>query len=132
MDLISSLIGMVRQVGAHARASCVPMVMIAALTLHIMAAPMVQAAEVEESSGTADLVTGAACFVLTPVYGAFKLAFAGAGIIIGGLTWVFTGGDDQAAQRVWDASMKGTYIITPEHLSGEKPIIFVGPTEESA
>ncbi|RMH36387.1 MAG: hypothetical protein D6690_05950 [Nitrospirae bacterium] len=131
MDLVSYWLGRIRQVGTLVRTSCVTLILIAALTFHIMTVPMVQAAEIEDSSGTADLVTGAACFLLTPVYGAFKLAFAGAGIIIGGLTWVFTGGDDQAAQRVWDASMKGTYIITPEHLSGEKPIVFIGPTEES-
>lgn len=90
----------------------------------------VQAAEQEEPSGTSQLVTGAACFILTPVYGAFKLAFAGAGAIVGGLTWVFTGGDDQAAQRVWDASLKGTYIITPDHLAGDKQVHFVGPESD--
>ncbi len=71
---------------------------------------------------------GAACFLLTPVYGAFKLAYAGAGAIAGGLTWVFTGGDQRAAQKVWDASLKGTYIITPDHLRGRKQINFIGPT----
>lgn len=85
-------------------------------------------ADTATHSGTNDLATGAASFLLTPVYGAFKLAFAGAGAIIGGLTWVFTGGDNASAQHVWDASLKGTYIITPEHLEGEKPIHFVGET----
>ena len=82
--------------------------------------------EAQAHSSTSHLVTGAACFVATPVYGAFKLAFAGMGAIVGGLTWVFTGGDTRSAQRIWDASMKGTYIITPEHLQGKKDINFVG------
>lgn len=85
-------------------------------------------ADEQTESGTSQLVTGAACFIVTPVYGAFKLVYAGLGGIAGGLTWVFTGGDSKAAQKVWDASLKGTYIITPDHLKGKKPINFVGPT----
>ncbi len=85
-------------------------------------------ADERTESGTSQLVTGAACFVVTPVYGAFKLVYAGVGAIAGGLTWLFTGGDKRPAQKVWDASLKGTYIITPDHLKGKKPIHFVGPT----
>lgn len=83
-------------------------------------------AENDTRTGTSQLVTGASCFLLTPVYGAFKLAFAGTGAIIGGFTWLFTGGDEGAAQKVWDSSLKGTYVITPDHLSGEKPVEFIG------
>ncbi len=79
-----------------------------------------------EPSPTQQLVTGAACFVVTPVYGAFKLTFAGLGALTGGLAWVFTGGDNTVARKIWNTSMKGTYIITPEHLAGRKPIRFVG------
>ncbi len=85
-------------------------------------------AEEPTPTATSDLVSGASCFIVSPVYGAFKLAFAGAGAIVGGFTWLFTGGDQEAAQRVWDTSLKGTYIITPEHLKGEKPVQFVGST----
>ena len=73
------------------------------------------------------MLSGAACLIITPVYGAFKLAYAGLGALGGGLTWIFTGGDDRSAQKIWDSSMKGTYLITPEHLRGNKPINFVGP-----
>lgn len=73
-----------------------------------------------------DLATGAASFLLTPVYGAFKLAFAGIGALTGGLTWIFTGGDVETAQRIWTTSLGGDYIITPAHLAGHRPIRFVG------
>ena len=82
----------------------------------------------ESQSGPAQLAAGAACFIVTPVYGAFKLVYAGLGTVAGGLTWLFTGGDTYSAKKVWDASQKGTYIITPDHLNGTKPIEFVGPT----
>lgn len=86
-----------------------------------------QAQSYEEASDPGyDLATGAACFLVTPVYGAFKLAFAGLGALTGGLTWIFTGGDTETAQRIWNTSLGGTYIITPEHLAGRKPIRFVG------
>jgi type IV secretory pathway VirB2 component (pilin) len=92
----------------------------------LLTTPPAYAAQTQ--SGTSQLVTGAACFIVTPVYGAFKLAFAGVGTIAGGLTWLFTGGDYYSAKKVWDASQKGTYIITPDHLNGSKPIEFVGHT----
>lgn len=95
------------------------------LLVQTLALPGAHAQDTEHT-GTSDLVTGAACFVLTPVYGAFKLAFAGAGALVGGLTWAFTGGDQEAAQRVWDTSLKGTYIITPDHLEGKKAVRFIG------
>jgi len=101
---------------------------LAGLTLCLfLIVPRSDASEYTDS-GANQLATGAACFLLTPVYGAFKLVYAGVGAIAGGLTWVFTGGDQRAAQKVWDASLKGTYVITPEHLRGRKQINFVGPT----
>lgn len=68
----------------------------------------------------------AAAGLLTIPYVACKAAFAIAGGIVGGLTYVFTGGNESAAKSVWTTSMYGTYIITPEHLRGDKPIRFLG------
>lgn len=102
----------------------------ACVALHLVMLPLSHAVA-NDGSVTEDLVPGAACFLLTPVYGAFKLAFAGAGAITGGLAWVFTGGDEDPAQQIWTASMRGTYVITPEHLRGEKPVRFVGVTGDS-
>ena len=109
---------------------CGPLIMVLFILVFctVITAPPANANEKTET-GTSQLVTGAACFIVTPVYGAFKLVYAGAGAIAGGLTWVFTGGDGKAAQKVWDASLKGTYIITPDHLRGKKAINFVGPTK---
>ncbi len=104
-----------------------PLVMVVATILSLaLVIPADLRAEGESQTGTSQLVTGASCFLLTPVYGAFKLAFAGTGAIVGGFTWLFTGGDEAAAQKVWDSSLKGTYVITPDHLSGQKQVQFVG------
>ena len=71
-----------------------------------------------------------ASVLLSIPYGAVKVAYAIVGGITGGFTYIFTGGNLKAAQSVWDTSLRGTYIITPEHLKGEKPIRFLGVPPE--
>jgi hypothetical protein len=68
----------------------------------------------------------AASWVLTIPYGAAKVVFAILGGVTGGLTWVFSGGDTDAAMAVWGTSVYGTYVITPDHLKGDKAVRFLG------
>jgi hypothetical protein len=60
-----------------------------------------------------------------------KGAFAIGGGIIGGLAYVFSGFNEQTAKSIWIPSMYGTYVITPEHLTGERPVRFLGVAAES-
>ena len=53
--------------------------------------------------------------------------FAIVGGIVGGLTYAFTGGNEEATGKIWRASMEGDYMIEPGHLTGDNPINFVGP-----
>ena len=39
---------------------------------------------------------------------------------------LFPGGNEHAAKNIWDTSLYGTYIITPDHLQGNRPIRFLG------
>ena len=68
----------------------------------------------------------------TLLYFPLKAVFAIGGGIVGGLTYAFTGGDEHAAKLVWTTSMYGTYIITPDHLRGDKPVRFLGVAEPDA
>lgn len=71
----------------------------------------------------------------TLLYLPLKVAFAIGGGIVGGLTYAFTGGNEQAAKSVWNTSLYGTYLITPDHLQGNRPIRFLGvvdPDDASA
>ena len=70
----------------------------------------------------------AASWVATVPYGAVKVAYALTGGILGGLTWVFTGGNTEAAKAVWTPAMTGHYIVQPENLTGDKPLHFIGGT----
>ena len=82
-----------------------------------------------ESSGSDSGAVRAGAYAVTPFYLVFKLVFAGSGAIVGGLAWAFSAGDREAAQAVWDASLKGDYWVTPAHLKGERPIRFIGTSE---
>lgn len=62
----------------------------------------------------------------TLLYFPLKAAFAIGGGIVGGLAYAFSGGNEQAAKSIWTTSIYGTYIITPDHLQGNRPIRFLG------
>jgi hypothetical protein len=83
-------------------------------------------ADPEESDSTKIKIASGG---LTLLYLPVKAAYAGLGAIIGGIGYVLNGGDEEMGEVVWTPTMKGTYIITPEHLRGEKPVQFFGKAE---
>jgi hypothetical protein len=80
------------------------------------------------------LVTGAglglASLLATIPYGLAKIGYALTGAVAGGLEYAWSGGAKQPAQEIWDSALGGTYILTPDHLRGRKPIKFLGDTPE--
>lgn len=73
----------------------------------------------------------AASAVSTILYFPFKAAFAIGGGIVGGLAYAFSGGSEQTAKNIWIPSVYGTYVITPEHLTGARAVRFLGVAAES-
>ena len=67
----------------------------------------------------------------TLLYLPLKVAFAIGGGIVGGLAYAFSGGNEQAAKSIWDTSLYGTYVITPDHLQGNRPIRFLGVADSN-
>jgi len=88
----------------------------------------------EDSDPVEEAGLGIASVLLTLPYGTAKILYAGLGGIVGGATWVLTGGNTETAQTVWDSSFYGDYVITPEHLTGKTPLRFYGvsPDKEDA
>lgn len=91
--------------------------------------PAVAEPVVAENSGNSDdsslglqIASGALSILYTPV----KVVYAGVGGLFGGFVYLLTGGNEPAAQSVWDASLKGTYWLTPDHLQGNEPVRFKG------
>lgn len=103
---------------------------------HLTVIPIAWGQEKEEGSTEATESQGAlgvAAALLTIPYSVFKVVFALSGGIVGGLAYVFSGADEKIARKVWDVSMRGTYVITPDHLKGDKAVRFLGvPPEEEA
>ncbi len=64
--------------------------------------------------------------VLSILYSPFKVVYAGLGGLMGGLAYLLTAGNEHTAQSVWDASLRGTYWLTPDHLQGNEVIQFKG------
>ena len=67
----------------------------------------------------------------TLLYFPLKAVFAISGGIVGGLAYAFSGGNEQAAKSIWDTSLYGTYILTPDHLQGNRPIRFLGVADST-
>ena len=90
----------------------------------IAIAPLSAMADTLEMSKNAGIGAGAA--VASLVYGPAKLCYAFGGLVIGGLAWAFSGGDRSVAKVVLTPSVLGDYVITPDHLRGERPVEFFG------
>jgi hypothetical protein len=108
-----------------------------ALTLTILQLAVIQpgwAQQMDEDatqSTASQFGLGAASVFLTIPYGLAKVVYATLGGIIGGFTYALTGGNEGAATAVWDSSLRGTYVITPDHLTGDKAVRFLGVPGES-
>ncbi|RYU57791.1 hypothetical protein EWI61_12430 [Methylolobus aquaticus] len=68
----------------------------------------------------------AASVVSSVFYLPAKSMMALAGGLAGGIAYAFSLGNLEIAEGVWGPSVYGTYLLTPEHLSGCKPIEFFG------
>ena len=72
--------------------------------------------------------------VATLLYAPAKTFYAFGGVVVGGLAYAFSGGDADVARVVLEPSVLGDYVITPQQLSGERPVEFFGqqPLREKA
>jgi hypothetical protein len=59
-----------------------------------------------------------------------KMLYAVAGGFVGLMAWGVTGGNTDVALGIWQPALGGTWVMTPEMLRGEAPIMFVGPSYE--
>jgi hypothetical protein len=57
-----------------------------------------------------------------------KIVYGILGGLTGGASYLLTGGNTQTANTIWRSSLGGDYVLTPDMVSGQKPIHFSGPT----
>jgi hypothetical protein len=71
---------------------------------------------------------GAGTVVANLGYVPAKLAYGILGGIGGAAGYALTGGNTQVANSIWRSSLGGDYVLTPEMMTGKKPIYFGGPS----
>lgn len=122
-------------ISANAWSRALAMTLVLALCTFTMApwAESQEAAPAPSSEGGSASSAGIGVLsgLSTILYLPFKTAFAIGGGVVGGLAYVFSGGNENAAKSIWATSMYGTYVITPDHLRGDKPIRFLGVADSA-
>jgi type IV secretory pathway VirB2 component (pilin) len=111
----------------HASIRSVLIALAAATSLALTPAPAAAA----ESPGT-EYGLGVGCAFINLVYGPVKVLYATGGAIVSGFAWVFSAGDTDVSRPIWDASMRGDYMIVPDQLRGRRGLDFIGRAPEQA
>ncbi len=57
-----------------------------------------------------------------------KLVYGILGGLGGAAGYALTGGNTEVANSIWRSSLGGDYVLTPDMVSGQKPIYFSGPS----
>ena len=83
--------------------------------------------EPEESTAGEDLGYGVGSVLASMFYSPFKITYAGLGLMTGGLGFLLSAGRADVANNIIYPALRGNYVITPSHLKGIEPVIFVGP-----
>ena len=95
--------------------------MVGVIITSLSASPALAASNTLREAGL-----GAGSAVCSLVYGPFKIAYATVGTILSGAAWLFTGGNGETAGRIYHSSLRGDYVVTPEHLTGKRNLEVVG------
>lgn len=84
------------------------------------------AASANEKAMYNEAGVGALAALSSLVYGPVKIIYAGCGLLFGGIAWALSAGDQDVMYAVLTPSVRGDYVVTPEHLRMEKPLEFLG------
>ncbi len=60
------------------------------------------------------------------VYLPAKVLLAGTGAVSSGIAYVVSLGNENVARSIWDPSVRGDYVVTPEMIEGGRRVRFVG------
>jgi hypothetical protein len=102
-------------------------------TLIAAEVPGEQQPQSEEPAPAMELGYGVGSVLANFFYMPAKITYAGLGLMTGGLGYVVSAGRADVANNIIYPAVRGNYVITPSHLRGEQPVIFIGapPLEDS-
>jgi hypothetical protein len=69
---------------------------------------------------------GVGSVLATLVYGPVKVVYATLGSLTGGFAYLLTGGRLDVPREIIQTAVRGDYVVTPEHLTFNQPLLFVG------
>jgi len=96
-------------------------------------APQAQVTQPEEGDvNWKGVGVGAGTVAANVLYIPAKLAYGILGGIGGGAGYLLTGGNEQVSNTIWRSSLGGDYVLTPDMMTGQKPVHFSGPTTTAA
>jgi hypothetical protein len=116
-----------KQQGLSHRLPTVAFIVVMTFCSMVAAPAWSQSSSADRQQGTPSGVgMQVASVATTLLYFPCKAVYALGGGLVGGLAYLLSGGSEQTAKSIWVPSMYGTYFISPEHLTGERPVRFVG------
>jgi len=83
-----------------------------------------------EESPAAAFGWGMAAVGTNLLYMPAKMVYALTGGLVGLLAWGVTLGNNDVGLGVLQPAVGGTWVVTPEMLRGEQPVMFIGPSYE--
>lgn len=104
-----------------------PLLLVSAL---LTAPGAARAAESEDSSPVTKFFFGLSAAVCTLVYTPLKIGYALSSIPMSGLVYMWSVGNTEMSERVMRSGTQGNWVITPEHLRGQRSLDFVGKANE--
>jgi len=91
-----------------------------------LGAPAPSAAQQSDQSVWRESGIGVLSVLASVIYSPVKVLYAGAGTLTAGLAYVLTGGQPDMSQVLLARSLRGDYVITPDHLTRQRSLQFVG------
>ncbi len=96
------------------------------LGVAISLAPPASLAAGEDRTLIQEAGLGFSAAIASLIYAPIKLVYAIGGLVVGSLAWVFSGGDGEVAGTVFTPSLRGDYVVSPEHLTRQRSFDFFG------
>lgn len=84
------------------------------------------AALAEEESTVSTGVAGFAAGLCSMAYTPLKIAYAGSGLVVGGMSYLASAGHSPTSSRLIRRAVRGDYVLTPKQLRGQNRIHFFG------